>query len=182
MTTERSRIALEALPRGVLALLLALVVTFSQDHSPALGLTVFGLWAVLTGAAIVALGRRARAQQGLAGGVVHIFGGALALAVLLVVPASAPGLLVPVLAGTLALAGGLDIAGGLARGTAADGLGRDGVALGAANLLVVVGMLVFAGDPVVTVGLLGAWAAIAGVYLVIGALSVPASARKAHSA
>lgn len=176
MTPERSRIALEPLARGVLALVLAVVVTFSPEHSPAVGLAVLGGWAVLTGIALLLISRRTRSLLSRAHGAAAVLAAIAAFAVLLLAPAAAPAALVPLLAGLAAVSGALDVAAGV-RG----GAGRDGVVVGGASLLLALLVFAFPADPVFTVGLLGAWAAIVGVYLVIGALSVPAP-RQAHSA
>lgn len=176
MTTERPQVALEPLGRGVVALLLAAVVTFSPDHSAAVGLALLGGWALLTGSAMLFAARRSRSLFGTLHGAGAVLAGLAALGVLLLARDAAPTLLVLLLVGYAVLGGALDVAAGLR-----DGAGRDSVVVGAATLLLAVLVLAFPGDPVTTVGLFGAWAAIVGVYLVIGALSVPAS-RKAHSA
>ncbi|HEY8590995.1 MAG TPA: DUF308 domain-containing protein [Naasia sp.] len=176
MTTERSHVALEPLARGALALVLAVVVTFSPDHSPAVGLTVFGGWSLLTGLALLLTSRRTRSLWSLAHGAAAVSAGLVAIGVLVLASGAAPQTLVPLLAGFAAVSGALDIASGI-RGTA----GRDGVVVGSASVLLALLVLGFPADPVFTVGLLGAWAAVVGVYLVIGALSVPET-RKAHSA
>lgn len=46
---ERARYWVVPVVRGILALVPAAVITFSQNHSPEFGLLVFGLWAVVSG-------------------------------------------------------------------------------------------------------------------------------------
>ena len=60
MTTASARAQDWAVPvvRGALALAATAAITFSQDHSPAMGLLVFGIWAVVAGVVVGALSLR----------------------------------------------------------------------------------------------------------------------------
>lgn len=189
------------LARAVLALALAAVTTFSVGHSPRFGLTVFGVFAVLTGIATAALtaasvvDRRLRSLF-LVQSAVSIVLGAAAL-----VGASAGGLLLYlyIVSVWAAVTGFLELYAGLrSRGRVA--AAKDWLTVGAATaVLALVFLLVppdyaqtFSAadgvDGVVTasvlgVGLLGAYGALLGVYLIIAALSLkwaPAEAAAAR--
>jgi hypothetical protein len=161
--------------RGVLAAGLALVVTFSADHTPVFGLAVYSGFALLSGGVVaIAAPRSAPTSAGrtlaLASGVVGLVAGLFGLALLVVAPGAAVFALVPVIAASAALAGALELALGLRRDDAGPA-SRDRIVLGAAALLLAVAVLIPAGA-VVTVGLVGAYGAVTAVYLIIAALSL----------
>lgn len=175
------------LARAIVLIATALVITFSQDHSASLGLTVFGAFAIAT-AAIFALAamlihRGSERVIVMLKAVVSVLAGVLALAI------SGGGLpfflyLVSVWA---AITGFLELYLGLrARRTAPS---RDWVFMGALTAVFAIVVLLLPPDltdeftgsdgvsgvltaAVIAVGALGAYAAIAGVYLAIGALSM----------
>ncbi len=179
--------------RAVPAIALAVVVTFSADHSATLGLVTFGAFAVLSGAVIVAFGLRqspglARNLQlvqgalGVAAGVaaLALTGGGLSYLVFLV--------------STWAVATGfIELYLGLRarRSTNADtkAISRDLIFAGALTVVLAIIVLVLPPDfsqpftgpdgvareltaSVIIVGLLGAYWAVLGVFLVIAALSL----------
>ncbi|MDR5699341.1 HdeD family acid-resistance protein [Agromyces aerolatus] len=157
--------------RGALAIVPAVVITFSQDHSPTLGLAVFGVWAIVsglfTGAASLRLidDRLIRALFAVIG-LLTAIAGLLAL----ITPASLAFLVVLVISWA-AITGIAELIAGLrARGrtTAA----RDWVTVGAATALAAVVFLIFPFDSVSIVGLFGAYLVIVGVLLVIGGFSL----------
>ncbi|MCS0500054.1 HdeD family acid-resistance protein [Protaetiibacter mangrovi] len=178
------------LARAVPALVLGLVVTFSQDHSARLGLVGFGVFAVVTAAVLLASGLRA--DRGLRGvvliqGVVTAAAGIAAL----VLPGGGIGYLVSVVSAWAIIAGALETVDGIrfrrTRPAARDWLvtGVLTVALGLAFLLV---PQTFA-DPysvedkgqtisgtvtadILLVGILGAWAVLVGVQLAIAAVTL----------
>lgn len=180
------------LARAVPALVLGLVITFAQDHSAPLGLTAFGVFAVVTAAVLLASGLRADpAIRGLVlvQGVVTAVAGIAAL----VVPTRSVAVLVTVVSAWAIVAGALEAVNGIrfrrARPAARDWLvtGVLTVALGLVLLLV---PQTFA-DPytvadkgtvisgtvtadILLVGLLGAWAVIIGVQLAIAAFTLRA--------
>lgn len=185
------------LARAVPALVLGLVITFSQDHSAPFGLVGFGVFAVVTAAVLLASGLRAdRGARGLVllQGVVTAVAGVAAL----VAPAGGLGYLVLVVSAWAIVAGALEAVNGIrfrrGRIAARDWLvtGVLTVLLGLAFLLVPQtfsdpyaiedeGEVVFAGTvtaEILLVGILGAWAIIAGVQLAIaaGSLRVPRTA------
>ena len=169
-TAERaSRSWLLVLGRAIVAAAAGCVVTFSPDHSPSLGLAVFGGFALLSGAASLALGLRsagtARTPALVAAGVT-LLAGVLALVALPV-----PSLLL-----LIALVSGWGLVSGtfeLVSGRRGSGLAaRDAVVVGAGTLLLGAVFAVLPPHPVVSVGLLGAYAVMVGVYLAIAALSL----------
>lgn len=164
------------LARGVLAAVLALVVTFNADHSPVVGLAVYGAFVALQGVLLATTAARsARTQVGsaltLSSGVVGIATGVLAAALLLVAPGAADAALVPTIALSAVAGGLLELLLGLRRADSG-AQSRDHVAVGGATLLLVLGVLLASGAPVVTVGLTGAYGAVVAVYLIIAALSL----------
>jgi uncharacterized membrane protein HdeD (DUF308 family) len=176
------------LARAVPALVLALVVTFTPDHSAALGLVTLGVFGILAGAVLTAFALRSRRSVTrtitLAQGLVTIVAGVASLAA----PGGGLPYFVFVLTAFAAITGFLELYLGLrSRGHA--GSSRDWVFAGAltAVLALVVLLLppdfsqVFTGPDgvvreltasVIVVGTLGAYWAILGIYLVIAALSV----------
>lgn len=177
------------LARAVPAIALAAVVTFSADHSAPLGLTTFGIFGVVAGAILTASALRLAARGVVrtitfVQGLVTVAAGIAALAV------TGGGLpyLVFLLTAFAAITGFLELYLGL-RARGRERSARDWVFVGALTaLLAVVVLLVppgfeqtFTGPDqvereltasVIVVGLLGAYWAILGVYLVIAALSL----------
>jgi uncharacterized membrane protein HdeD (DUF308 family) len=185
---------LVAVLRAAAALAVAVVVTFSADHSPAVGMLVFGLFAILSGA-IVGLGSWRTLDHGatrtlfLAQGVVAVLAGIAALALR---GASLTALLL-VLTTFAVVTGALELVNGV-RSRGASPLARDWVFVGAATVVLAIAVLLVPVDlqqqftgpdgvarvlsaSVVVVGLLGAYCAIVGVYLAIGGLSLKWSAQ-----
>jgi uncharacterized membrane protein HdeD (DUF308 family) len=175
------------LARAIVLIATALVITFSQDHSATLGLTVFGAFAIVTAVIFAIAGilihRGAERVIVLLQALVSVVAGVLALAI------SGGGLpfflyLVSVWA---AITGFLELFLGLrARRTPPS---RDWIFVGALTVLFAVVVLILPPDlndeftgtggvsgvltaAIIAVGALGAYAAIAGVYLAIGALSM----------
>lgn len=157
--------------RGALAIVPAIVITFSQDHSPTLGLAVFGVWAVVSGLFTGAMSLRLiddRLIRALfaAVGLLTAIAGVLAL----IMPASLAFLVVLVITWA-AVTGIVELIAGLrARGRTS--ASRDWVTVGAATALAAVVFLIFPLDAVSIVGLLGAYLVIVGVLLVIGGFSL----------
>jgi len=181
---------LAPLARALPALVLGLLVTFSQDHSALLGLIAFGVFAVVTAAVLIA--SAVRADAALRGSVLlqGIFT-AIAGAAALVLPGGGVGYLVYVVSGWAIVAGAIETVNGI-RFRKVRAAGRDwlltGVLtllLGLAYLLVPQGLAesygfeekgqevsgVITAD-IVLVGILGAWAVIVGVQLAIAAITL----------
>ncbi|HZW41083.1 MAG TPA: DUF308 domain-containing protein, partial [Agromyces sp.] len=83
---ERAQYWAVPVVRGILALVPTVVVTFSPNHSPAFGLIVFGVWAVVSGLVVGALSLRSTVERGIrslfaVNAVVTVVAGILALTV-----------------------------------------------------------------------------------------------------
>lgn len=176
------------LARAVPALVLAIVVTFSADHSAPLGLLTFGLFAAASGAVLTVFALRTergtvRTVQ-LIQGVITVVAGVASLAM---VNAGLPFFLF-LLSSFAAVTGFLELYLGV-RGRGKDRFARDWTFIGALTaVLAIVVLLVppgfvqpFTGPDgieraltasVIVVGALGAYWAIFGVYLVIAAFSL----------
>lgn len=180
------------LARAVPAIVLGVAITFSQDHSAALGLTAFGFFGVATAAVLLASAIRAdRALRGTAWlhGIVTAVAGIAALAV----PNRSLGVFILIVSAWAILSGALDTVNGVRfrtrRPVARDWLigGVLTLALGAVFLLVprdysdpfrvedkgVVVSGVVTAD-ITLVGVLGAWAFILGALFAIAAVSLRA--------
>lgn len=177
------------LTRGVLALALGITITLTLEHSAAFGLLTFGVFALLTGAMIVAASLRT-AYAGrmramfLAQGVATAAAGIVALAV----PTGGVAFLA-ILVGSWAIVTGLveGASGILARSFAP--LARDWILTGLFTVVLgVVAVLLppdfvqaFSGEKgnsgtltsaVILIGVIGAWAILVGVLQVISAITV----------
>ena len=158
--------------RALVAAVLAAVVTFSADHTPAFGLLVLGLFGVVFGLVSVfgaAVHPLAPVGRGLvvARSVVFLLGGVAALAL------SGGGLLalVVVQAVVFLLAGAFEVLSGVRRDGPPETAG-DAVVVGGLEVLVGLMLVILDQDAVFTVGVLGAWGAIVAVYLGIAAVSL----------
>ncbi|MCM3658968.1 hypothetical protein M3147_17055 [Agromyces mediolanus] len=172
MTAASARAQDWAVPvvRGALALAATAAITFSQDHSPAMGLLVFGIWAVVVGVVVGALSLRFVADRTtravtLVSAIVTAVAGLLALTV----PGSLPFFL-SLVSAWAAITGFLELYLGL-RGRGRDAGGRDRLAAGIFTAALAVLFVLLPPDSVTAVGFFGAYLAILGVYLVIGGLS-----------
>ncbi len=159
--------------RAAVVAVLAVVVTFSADHTPAFGLAVFGVFALVQGAVIAAgargfaVSRIGRLLVVLRGAVFVVVG---ALSVTLVGAATVGGLLAVEIAGFLA-AGALEVLSGLRRADASP-VSRDLITVGGLELLVGVMLAILLPDSIFAVGVLSAWGAVVAVYLGIAAASI----------
>lgn len=176
------------LGRAITALVLAGVVTFSADHSAPLGLTTFGIFGVVSGGIITALALRATPGTTrtlhITQGVVTVVAGAASLTL------TGAGLpyFVLLLTAFAAVTGFLELYLGL-RGRRTEGSARDWIFAGGLTVLLAIVVLLvppgfvqsFEGPDgvvrqltasVIVVGVLGAYWAILGIYLVIAALSL----------
>lgn len=175
--------------RAVPALLIALVITFSPNHSAEFGLSVFGVFALADAALLaflvhravpdVALRRILLFRAGLTGvvgvGALGLVGGG-AGALLFVISAWA---------GAVAI---LELIAGVRKGGKVDGA-RDLFFTGVASAVLAIVTLALPADlrqgfqgtegnsgvltsSIIGVGVLGAWAAVTGLFLAIGGLSL----------
>jgi uncharacterized membrane protein HdeD (DUF308 family) len=155
--------------RAAVAAVAALVVTFVADHSPAVGLGVFGSFALLSGLVVLVGARRVDRTRLAAGlianqGAMSVVVGITAL-VTLAVGASLTALVVLAVTAASELIVGLRVAD-------ASPASRDHVVVAAATALLAVVLLLVRDDGVFVVGAIGAYAAIVAVYLAIAGLSL----------
>jgi uncharacterized membrane protein HdeD (DUF308 family) len=177
------------LVRALPAIVVAVVITFSADHSSALGFVGFGALALVSGVAVLVGGLTAlRGSRErwfvVAQGAIGVAAGALSLAV---TGAGLP-LLIFLISAWGALTGFIELYSGL-RSRGRNDSARDWIFSGALTVLfAVVALLIpsdftqpFAGPDgvdraltasIVLVGIIGAYGAILGVYLVIAGLSL----------
>lgn len=190
---SRARVDAPLLGRGLAAIALGLVITFSPDHSAGFGLLAFGAYAIVAGAIQLAALRGVPAdRRGLdvVHGVVTIVAGIAAVAI----PVAAPTVFVAVVSAWALIVGAIDLTTGIRQRRAGAGA-RDALLLGALALLLALAVLVVPPDytqpwqvadrtgaieasgavtaSIMVVGLMGAWAVIHGLLQVISA--IPAS-------
>ena len=168
---ERTQYWVVPVVRGLLALVPAAVITFSPNHSPELGLLVFGAWAIASGLVVGALTLRLIDDRGIRSlflitAIATVAAGLLAVTV----PGALPFLLYLVSIWA-AVTGFVELYAGLrARGRTS--AARDWIAAGAFTAVLALVFLLLPPDPVTAVGLLGGYFVILGVYLVIGGFSL----------
>ncbi|GAA1827061.1 hypothetical protein GCM10009750_08160 [Agromyces salentinus] len=167
---ERAQYWVVPVVRGLLALLPAVAITFSQDHSAGLGLLVFGAWAVVSGLVVGALSLRFVTDRVIrslfaVSAVVTVAAGLLALTV----PGGLPFLLFLV-STWAAVTGFIELYAGL-RSRGRTSVARDWIAAGAFTAILAIVFLLLPPDTVTAVGFIGAYLVILGVYLVIGGFS-----------
>jgi uncharacterized membrane protein HdeD (DUF308 family) len=172
LTRRRAGLRAFTAARAVAAAALAVVVTFSADHTPRFGLLVFGVFAVVQGAIVgLGVGSAARTRTGrtivLARALVLLLTGALALAL----PNGGLGTLLLLETVAFLVAGALEVLSGLRRADAT-AASRDAVTMGGLQLVVGVMLSILDPDALFAVGVLGAWGAVAAVYLGIAAVSL----------
>ncbi|TFD77544.1 hypothetical protein E3T53_11285 [Cryobacterium psychrophilum] len=158
--------------RAVLALVPAAVITFNRDHSAAFGLLAFGSFALASGLLVAVLSWltltdvRAR-RLFLIQGIVGIVAGSLALAF----HTGGLGFFLYLVSVWAAVTGFLELYSGTrARGRSL--VAKDWMLLGAATAVLALTFLLLPPNAVVSVGLLGAYLVMIGVYLVIAGLSL----------
>lgn len=175
------------LARAVPALVVGLIITFSADHSSAFGLIVFGAFAVTTGV-IIGWGARRIVKRVvlLVQAIVAVLAGVGAL----VFNATGAGTLFLIVISFAAVTGFLELYQGLkTRGR--DPMARDWVTAGVLTALLAIAVFLVPADyaapwnvvgkdgtatgiltsEIVVVGIIGAYAILLGVYLVIAGLS-----------
>jgi uncharacterized membrane protein HdeD (DUF308 family) len=167
---ERAQYWVVPVVRGLLALIPAVVITFSQDHSATLGLVTFGAWAIASGLVVGALSLRLVADRVIrslfaVNAVVTVVAGLLALSV----PGGLAFLLFLVSAWA-AVTGFIELYAGL-RSRGRTPIARDWIAVGAFTAVLAILFVLLPPDTVTAVGFLGAYLVILGVYLVIGGFS-----------
>ena len=186
MTTAPQSTWLFPVLRAIPAAVVALFITFSADHSATLGSVALGAFAIITGCVVifssVPSSGRPPVLLTLQGGA--LLGGGVAA---LVIAGLSPSTFLYLCSILLGATGVLELLHGmLSRGTA---VSRDHIFLGALGAVFAVVILLVPADfvqvitipgkvvppltaPTIVVGLLGAYAAIVAVYLVIAGLSL----------
>jgi uncharacterized membrane protein HdeD (DUF308 family) len=174
--------------RALVALAVAAVVTFSPDHSEAVGHAAFGALAIGVGVAVLggAIGMQTGITRALFGahGILDLALGVVAL----LTPQAGPAFLTFLVSAWGVITGALELYLG-ARARRSAGPARDWMFAGGLSVLLAVVVLVVPPDysrqfgglehvtgtltgVVIVVGVLGAYAAVLGVYLAIAALSL----------
>ena len=170
--------------RAVPALILAVVVTFTPDHSSPLGLIALGGYGLVAGAVIVWGGVR---SKGIERAILVAQGGILAGVGIIALVSTGGGLpyLIFLLSSVAAITGFLELYLGLRGGP----LRRDRLFVGGVTALLAIGVLIVPPGleqattgvdgptgvltaSTIVVGALGAYLAVIGVYLVIAGLSM----------
>lgn len=166
-----SRYWIVPIVRAIVAVIPAIVITFSVDHSATFGLLVFGAYALVNGLLLSVLGWRTLGgvsrRLTLIQGIVGIVAGAASLAL------HGGGLAVFLYIVTVwaAVTGFVELYSGLrARGRSP--FARDWTVAGVLTAVLALVFLLLPPHPVVSVGLLGAYLVVLGVFLAIAGLSL----------
>ncbi len=164
------------LARAVPAGILGLYITFSADHSARLGLVLFGAFALASGVVLLLLRDRFVDRVVRSDFVVQGVLAALLGALTLAFNGGGLGLLLLVLPAFMAITGFLELYSGLRsrrHAAGSDLIGaRDMLAVGAFTAVMALVFLMIPQDPVLAIGLLGAYCILLCVYLAIGSLSI----------
>jgi hypothetical protein len=148
-----------------------LIVAFTEDHSPRVGLIGFGVFAFISGAILLAGSLRTitdRVVRGIfiAEAVIALVSGASAVALW----GSGIGVLLFVVTVYAALTGALELYAGLrSRGAAP---ARDWLWVGAYTAVAAIVFVLIPPDPILATGLIGAYVMVLGVFLAIAGLSL----------
>ncbi|GAB3128568.1 hypothetical protein GCM10027056_30140 [Glaciibacter psychrotolerans] len=158
--------------RAILALIPAAVITFNADHSAELGLLVFGGFAVLSGLFIAVMSWRTLTDANqrtlfVVQGLVGVVLGALALAF----HGGGLGFFLYLVSVWAAVTGFIELYSGV-RVRARASTARDWMSMGGLTAILALTFLLLPPHAVVSVGLLGAYFVILGVFLAIGGLSL----------
>lgn len=163
--------------RAIPAVVVGLIIAFTEDHSPRVGLIAFGVFAVVTGAVLMLGSLRTLANRVVRGifitqAVVALVTGAAALAFW----ESGPGILLFIVTMYAALTGALELYAGLrSRGAAP---ARDWATVGAYTAVAAIVFVLIPPDSILATGLIGAYGIILGVFLVIAGLSLKWASEK----
>lgn len=157
--------------RAIPAIAVGLIITFMEDHSPHVGLISFGVFAVVSGLVLIVgalqtvrdqVVRRMFVGQG----VISVITGAAAVALW----GSSIGVLLFIVTVYAALTGALELYSGIrSRGVAP---ARDWVSVGSYTAIAAIVFVLIPPDSILTTGLIGAYAIILGVFLLIAGLSL----------
>ena len=157
--------------RAVVALIPAALITFIPDHSAEFGLLVFGAYALVSGVLLVILGSRSLSgvsrRLTLVQGIVGLVAGALAL----FLHAGGLAFFLYIVTVWAAVTGFVELYSGI-RSRGRSPFARDWMAVGALTAILALVFLLIPPHAVVSVGLLGAYLVILGVFLIIAGLSL----------
>jgi hypothetical protein len=174
--------------RAIPALVMAILITFSPNHSAGFGLAVFGVFVLADAALLAVLARRAVADVPLRR-ILFVRAGVSALvgAAALALVGAGPATFLLLLSAWAAVIAGLELYAAVRNGSRIDGA-KDFFFTGAASAVLAVVTLALPADlnqgfsgtegggvltsSIIGVGVLGAWAAITGLFLAIGGLSL----------
>jgi Uncharacterized conserved protein len=157
--------------RAVPALAVGLYITFSADHSAALGLVLFGAFALVSGLLLVLLRGRIADRVVRANFVTQGISGILLGIVALAFHGGGLGLLLLLLTAFMAITGFLELYSGL-RARRHPGAARDWLTVGAFTAVAALVFLLIPQSAILTIGLFGAYGILLGVYLAIAGLSL----------
>lgn len=157
--------------RAIPAIVVGLVITFMEDHSPYVALISFGVFALVSGlvllvGALQTIRDRVVRRMILGQGVISIITGAAAVSLW----GSSIGVLLFIVTIYAALTGVLELYSGIrSRGVPP---ARDWVTAGAYTAIAAIVFVLLPPDSILATGLIGAYAIILGVFLVIAGLSL----------
>jgi len=157
--------------RAIPAVVVGLVITFMEDHSPHVGLIAFGAFAIVSGLVLLVGALRTVLDQVVRGvalgqGVISVVAGGAAVALW----GSSIGVLLFIVTSYAALTGVLELYAGIRSKGATPA--RDWVTVGAYTAIAAIVFVLIPPDSILTTGLIGAYAIILGVFLLIAGLSL----------
>ena len=159
------------LVRAVPALAVGLYITFSPDHSAALGLVLFGAFALISGVLLVVLRGRLADRVVRGNFVTQGISGAVLGVIALAFHGGGLGLLLLLLTAFMAITGFLELYSGL-RARRHPGASRDWLFVGAFTAVAALVFLLIPQSAILTIGLFGAYGIMVGVYLGIAGFSL----------
>jgi uncharacterized membrane protein HdeD (DUF308 family) len=157
--------------RAIPAVVIGLIITFTEDHSPRVGLVAFGVFTVVAGGTLL-IGTVRTVVDGVVRGVfvtqaiISLAAGAASL----LLWGSGIGVLLFIVTVYAALTGVLELYAGLrSRGSQP---ARDWLTVGAYTAVAALVFVLIPPDSILATGLIGAYAVILGVFLLIAGLSL----------
>lgn len=163
--------------RAIPALVVGLIITFLEDHSPRVGLIAFGVFAVISGVVILIGTLRSVTDRVLRGVfIAQATIAALAGTAALVLWQSGIGVLLLIVTVFAALTGVLELYAGLRARPV--GPARDWLTVGAYTAVAAIVFVLIPPDSILATGLVGAYGMVLGVFLLIAGLSLKWAADK----
>lgn len=170
-TSEQAAYWVIPVIRAVPALVIGLVITFMADHSSRVGLIAFGVFALLTGVVVAYGSARILTDRALRG--VFITHGTIAAVCGIAAIAlwnAGIGVLLLIITVYTALTGALELYAGLRARAAAPS--RDWILVGAFTAVAAIVFVLINPDSILVTGLIGSYAMVLGVFLIIAGLSL----------